>query len=80
MIIPSLRPFDDGRGDQGTGMGAIIDDFNSIFFCQTQSGAHSIGILKKELHILHCAVDFIAMKSYYIALLIKVSTFQKLNI
>ena len=50
-------------------MGAIIDDFNSIFFCQTQSGAHSIGLLKKELH---CAVDFISMKSYYIALLIKV--------
>ena len=37
MIISSLRPFDDGRGDLGTGMGAI-DDFNSILFCQTQSG------------------------------------------
>ena len=40
MIISSLRPFDDGRGDLGTGMGAI-DDFNSILFCQTQSGAGS---------------------------------------
>ena len=31
MIISSLRPFDDGRMDRGTGSGTT-DDFNSILF------------------------------------------------
>ena len=38
MIISSLRPFDDGRMDRGTGLGTT-DDFNSILFYQIESGA-----------------------------------------